>query len=140
METYLADLSATEVFGKTLFQIIKAPAVIFLEGNLGAGKTTLVRSFLRAGGYNKTVKSPTYNLVEEYKLSGITIYHFDLYRLNDPEELEWIGIKDYFNESTLCFIEWPQRGQGYLPAPDWIISLKNHNEGRMLKMRQTTKK
>jgi tRNA threonylcarbamoyladenosine biosynthesis protein TsaE len=94
------------------------------------GKTTLVRGFLRAAGFTGAVKSPTFTLVEEYSLDERKIFHFDLYRLNDPEELEWMGIRDYFIPNSLCFIEWAERGAGFLPIPDAIISLTVQDLGR----------
>ena len=94
MPIYLNNTEATEQFGASLYKVLPAKCVIFLQGDLGAGKTTLVRGFLRAAGFNGTVKSPTYNLVEEYAIAQQTVFHFDLYRLSSPEELEWIGIND----------------------------------------------
>ena len=128
----MENTEATEQFGAELYRLIPSKAVIFLEGELGAGKTTLVRSFLRAAGYKGAVKSPTYTLVEEYDVGGRKFYHFDLYRLADPEELEWIGIRDYFEQDCVCFIEWPEKGVGFLPSPDYIIRLSYRNEGRLL--------
>ena len=109
MPIYLNDTEATEQFGASLYKILPAKCVVFLQGDLGAGKTTLVRGFLRASGYNGTVKSPTYNIVEEYAIAQQAVFHFDLYRLSSPEELEWIGINDYFAQQSICFIEWPEK-------------------------------
>jgi len=139
MPIYLNDTKATEQFGASLYKVLPASCVIFLQGDLGAGKTTLVRGFLRAAGYNGTVKSPTYNIVEEYAIAQQTVFHFDLYRLSAPEELEWIGINDYFAQQSICFIEWPDLGLGFLPEPDIIIALSQQEQGRMLVMTDNTK-
>lgn len=130
MNKYLPSTEATELYGAALWTILPESGLIFLQGELGAGKTTLVRGFLHAAGYTGAVKSPTFTLVEEYTLGERKIYHFDLYRLSDPEELEWIGIRDYFAPGSLCFIEWAERGKGFLPAPDAIISLAVQDLGR----------
>lgn len=134
MKRVLADVEATEAFGAELWQCLPNKCLIFLQGDLGAGKTTLVRGFLRASGYAGNVKSPTYTLVESYTINDRTIHHFDLYRLNDPQELEWIGIADYFDQDAICFIEWPDRGQGFLPKPDAIICLSYQGERRFLEI------
>lgn len=136
MQKFLKDTEETERFGAELFHLLPSKSLVFLEGELGAGKTTLVRGYLRAAGYTGTVKSPTYNLVEEYTIAGKLIYHFDCYRLNDPEELEWIGINDYFNQDCVCFIEWPNKGKGFLPKPDTVISLTAKGAGRHVEMIQ----
>lgn len=134
MQSILQNTEATEQFGAELFQSLPSKCLVFLHGELGAGKTTLVRGYLRAAGYTGTVKSPTYNLVEEYTVAGKLIYHFDLYRLNDPEELEWIGINDYFTQDCVCFIEWPDKGKGFLPVPDNVITLTVIETGRLVEM------
>ncbi len=132
MKEFLQNTQATEKFGAKLWSILPAKGLIFLHGDLGAGKTTLVRAYLRAAGFLGTVKSPTYTLVEEYSMGELKVYHFDLYRLTDPEELEWIGINDYFNQDSVCFIEWPDNGKGFLPKPDMTITLSVEGEGRLL--------
>ena len=134
MQKYLDSTEATEKFGAELFLSLAPKSLVFLQGDLGAGKTTMVRGFLRAAGYHGVVKSPTYTLVEEYLVDGRKIFHFDLYRLVDPEELEWIGIRDYFDQDCVCFIEWPDKGKGFLPKPDGIITLTAQGDGRALTM------
>lgn len=134
IQKFLADTEATEAFGKQLWQQLPEKCVVFLHGDLGAGKTTLVRGFLRAAGFSGAVKSPTYTLVEDYNVNGRKIFHFDLYRLTDPEELEWIGIRDYFDDNAVCFIEWPTQGEGYLPKADKVITLTAQGEGRIVQM------
>jgi len=128
----LADEAATEAMGAHLASVLKSPCIVFLEGELGAGKTTLVRGFLRGVGYTASVKSPTYTLVEIYPLSSGVLYHFDLYRLTQPEELEFMGIRDYFDQDAIIFVEWPERGLGFLPKPDLILELQTENTGRKL--------
>lgn len=132
MQRYLQNTGETEQFGAELCRALPAKCLVFLEGDLGAGKTTLVRGFLRAAGYAGAVKSPTYTLVEEYAVNRYKVFHFDLYRVADPEELEWIGIRDYFAQDCVCFIEWPEMGQGFLPEPDLIIRLAAQGVGRLL--------
>jgi tRNA threonylcarbamoyladenosine biosynthesis protein TsaE len=134
MKRYLNTAEETGRFGAELWTCLPEKCLIFLQGQLGAGKTTLVRGFLRAAGFVGAVKSPTYTLVEEYLVNDRKIAHFDLYRLTDPEELEWIGIRDYFGQDCVCFIEWPDRGKGFLPEPDGVIILTNEGLGRLLAM------
>ena len=105
--------------------------IVFLKGELGVGKTTLVRGYLRALGYEGAVKSPTYTLVEPYELAGIPLAHLDLYRVSDPVELEYIGLEEIFEESSLAFIEWPERGNGYLPSPDLVVTLSLEAQTRI---------
>lgn len=134
MMLHLPDEAATLAFAARLQMTLAPGCIVFLHGNLGAGKTTLVRGYLRAAGYRGTVKSPTYTLVEEYALNDRTVYHFDLYRLNDPEELEWMGIRDYFRPDSLCFVEWPENGEGILPLPDLEIYLEPEDGGRSVRI------
>ena len=131
--------------------------IVLLNGDLGAGKTTLVRGLLRHLGYKGTVKSPTYTLVEPYSIEcqpphnknkkhkkggcvlnepfdGYTLYHFDLYRLGDPEELEYIGGRDYWEGNSLCLIEWPEKAKGYLPEADLEITIHHDDESRIVEI------
>ena len=121
---------AMMAFGARLAQVSKGVGVIFLDGDLGAGKTTLSRGLIRGFGHEGAVKSPTFTLVEPYEIGTIKVFHFDLYRLVDPEELEFMGVRDYFDGDSLCLIEWPQRGAGFLPKPDLTITISPHGEGR----------
>lgn len=129
-ERALASAEAMEALGAELGRTLPGGLTVYLSGELGAGKTTLVRGLLRALGYAGRVKSPTYTLVEPYVLAGQTIYHFDLYRLNHPGELETMGIRDYFCPEAVCLIEWPERAAGLLPAPDIEITLEYAGAGR----------
>lgn len=115
-----------------LAQVVQPGAVIFLHGPLGAGKTTFSRGFLAALGHRGKVKSPTYTLVEQYHLGAVTINHFDLYRLDDEVELEQIGVRDYFQPSTICLIEWPEKGAGLLPQPDIQCEIDFASDGRTI--------
>ncbi len=130
----LKDTDATEQFGAALLPYLPKKAVIFLHGDLGAGKTTLVRGLLRHAGVIGTIKSPTYAVIEEYSTDNRKIFHFDLYRLADPQELEWLGIDDYLAQSALCFIEWPSKGEGVLPQADIHITLNYQNDERIVQI------
>jgi tRNA threonylcarbamoyladenosine biosynthesis protein TsaE len=125
---FLEDETATLAWGTVL-----APGMyISLSGELGSGKTTLARGILRGLGYQGKVKSPTYTLVELYKLFRLDLYHFDLYRFNDPQEWLDAGFRDNFGGGNICLVEWPERAAGLLPEADLKISLAAENAGRRL--------
>ncbi|MEE6032004.1 tRNA (adenosine(37)-N6)-threonylcarbamoyltransferase complex ATPase subunit type 1 TsaE [Avibacterium paragallinarum] len=141
---YIPDEITMCRFGAKLMQIVSQMAsekgiVIYLNGDLGAGKTTLSRGMIQGLGYEGKVKSPTYTLVEEYHLAGKSIYHFDLYRLSDPEELEFMGIRDYFNAQSICLIEWSEKGRGLLAEPDLIIQIDYVDDARNLTLHAKSK-
>jgi tRNA threonylcarbamoyladenosine biosynthesis protein TsaE len=133
----LVDEAATLYFAATLAKAIQPNLTIYLHGDLGAGKTTLVRGLLHTLGYVGKVKSPTYTLVEPYEIrynviSSLMLYHFDLYRFNDEEEWESAGFRDYFNANSVCVIEWPEKAKNILPTPDLNISFSMKNIGQCM--------
>ena len=124
-----------KAFGARLIQQSTSPGVITLRGNLGTGKTTIVRGALEACGITTGVRSPTYTLVEFYEFKDFSIAHFDLYRLGDPEELEYLGYRDYLRADTWCFIEWPERAEGYLGSSGLELEIEYENSCRKLSAR-----
>ena len=139
LEYFLPDEAATIAIGSGLADVLKnepvqQTLVVYLNGDLGAGKTTLTRGFVRGMGHIGNVKSPTYTLVEPYELANWRIFHFDLYRLADAEELEYMGIRDYFNSDCCCFIEWPEKVTGLLAKADLIINIAYQDEQRIIEL------
>ncbi len=128
----LVGEAAQEAFGARLAAACEPPLRVYLDGELGAGKTTLVRGLLRALGHRGAVKSPTYTLIEPYELGGKQIYHLDLYRVSDPGELEYLGLREMLDEEALLLIEWPQRGAGWLPDGDLVVDISLRDHGRHL--------
>ena len=134
VERRVASAAEMEALGAKLAAHLGATRLLYLNGPLGAGKTTLVRGLLRALGHAGAVKSPTFTLVEPYDFNNRVLYHFDLYRLNDPGELEFLGVRDYLHGKGVCVVEWAERAQGALPTPDAEIMISSAEKGRMVRL------
>lgn len=132
MRIHLTGQAAQIAFGRRIAKHLRPPCVIYLQGDLGTGKTTLVRGILRGFGHTGAVRSPTYTLLEPYEFKAMRLYHLDLYRFGDPEELEYLGLRDLLDDQGLFLVEWPERGRGVLPAPDLIIRIEHAGEARSL--------
>ena len=130
----IADEHSTMAFGASLARVCPSPLRIYLSGELGAGKTTLSRGFLRALGHEGSVKSPTYTLVEPYEFDSVMVFHFDLYRIADPAELAYMGFDDYLMTPAILLVEWADRGGDWLPPPDLLVHLSPLGEGRQLRL------
>lgn len=137
---FLADEEATLAAGAALARISAGRGLFTLQGNLGSGKTTFSRGLIQALGHKGAVKSPTYTLVEPYELMNGHVLHYDLYRLNDPEELHFLGVRDFLDADTLTLVEWPERGKNWLPAPDLALSLNVEATGRRLRWQAGTQR
>ncbi len=124
----IPSATAMEALGAAIAACCRGGEAIYLVGELGAGKTTLVRGLLRALGHGGRVKSPTYTLVESYHPAGVRVHHFDLYRLSGPEELAGLGLEEFFDGSAICLVEWPERGGARLPPGDLVLSLQFEEE------------
>ena len=132
-QIFLKGESQQTALAATVAKHLKTSFVLLLKGDLGVGKTTFARGFIQASGFDGVVKSPTYTLIEPYPIRHRRMcYHFDLYRLSDPEELEFTGARDYFNEKDVCLVEWPEKAAGFLPLADWVCEFSYHSEGRHL--------
>lgn len=130
LDCVLDSPAATEALGARLAGVLKPGCILYLRGELGAGKTTLARGLLRGLGHRGAVKSPTFTLVEPYQIEEWRLFHWDLYRLVDPEELEFLGLRDQLDGEAVLLIEWPERGRGELPAADVEVALDYAGEGR----------
>ncbi|MBT7950966.1 MAG: tRNA (adenosine(37)-N6)-threonylcarbamoyltransferase complex ATPase subunit type 1 TsaE [Gammaproteobacteria bacterium] len=131
---------AMEELGSQLGQACLQGTRLYLQGDLGAGKTTLVRGFLRALGYEGKVKSPTYTLVEPYEIEDLSIFHFDLYRLDSAEELEGIGFRDYFDGEGISLVEWPEKAESALEEPDLKILISITDNSRQVELQAVSPK
>ena len=133
----LQNEAATLALAARCAQLLGAGGIVYLQGQLGMGKTTFARGLLQALGHRGPVKSPTYTLVEPYQLGPLAVYHFDLYRLADPGEMEYLGAREAFAPGNLCLVEWPERGEGWLPEPDLRIALAPAPPGRKATLEAT---
>ncbi|NID15636.1 tRNA (adenosine(37)-N6)-threonylcarbamoyltransferase complex ATPase subunit type 1 TsaE [Luteibacter yeojuensis] len=134
----LPDEEATTALGRRLAGLLPGGGVIYLHGDLGAGKTTFARAFLRALGVGERVKSPTYSLVEGYDLGERRAFHLDLYRIADPGELEWLGLDNLAEPGAVVLVEWPERGRGALPRADLEIHFRHEDAGRAVRFEPFT--
>jgi tRNA threonylcarbamoyladenosine biosynthesis protein TsaE len=137
-KAYLPDESATAAFGAALARALAPGLVIYLHGDLGAGKTALTRALLHATGYQGAVKSPTYTLSEPYRVTlhgqPVNVIHYDLYRMSSPEEFLDAGFREDFDGHNICIVEWPEKGAPVLPAPDVRVMLSVSGPGREVEL------
>lgn len=143
-KAWLSDPAATDAFGAALAQILEPGLIVYLQGELGSGKTALVRALLHASGHVGHVKSPTYTLAEPYLLQlagrSTPVMHFDLYRMVDPNEFLDAGFRDYFNADTICLVEWPEKAADLLPAADLVVFLHLNGRGRDVELQPLSAK
>lgn len=137
-EIFLADENDTLKLGERFAQLISPPLIIWLEGDLGAGKTTFTRGLLNALGYNGAVKSPTYNIVETYPFKSFNLHHFDLYRFQNPEEWLDAGLDELITADSIILIEWPQLGGDLAPPADIILNITINSSGRTVQINAVT--
>ncbi|MDI9818424.1 tRNA (adenosine(37)-N6)-threonylcarbamoyltransferase complex ATPase subunit type 1 TsaE [Tatlockia sp. PL877] len=128
----LADEASSESLAYRLAGCLFSPLILAFSGEIGSGKTTLIRAMLRALGVTTAIKSPTFSLIESYQCNHLQIHHFDLYRIHDEAELEYIGFRDYFNEDAVCCIEWPEKAGQSLEQVDIHFELTLNGDGRLL--------
>ena len=126
------DEDSVAILAARFARLIKPPMVLFLQGDLGAGKTTFARAFIHALGFKGYVKSPSYGLLESYPVSGKTILHLDLYRIADPQELDFLALRDLYDEKSVLMVEWPRKAVDYLPAPDLVLEFGEDTETRFI--------
>ncbi len=138
LKMHLPDEAATRALGARLARVIEPGLFVYLHGDLGSGKTTLARGVLRGLGFQGRVKSPTYTLVELYTVSRLNLYHFDFYRFRDPKEWRDAGFSEYFSDTSVCLVEWPEKAAGLLPVADLEIALEFAGDGRDLSIRAGT--
>ena len=134
----LADEDATRAFGTRVADVLEGGIVIYLHGELGAGKTSFARALLTALGVGERIKSPTYSLVEGYQAKERPAWHLDLYRIADPGELEWLGLDALSDPAAVVLVEWPERGKGALPSSDLELELTYSGTGRSAALRPST--
>jgi tRNA threonylcarbamoyladenosine biosynthesis protein TsaE len=132
-ELVVPDEAASAGLAQRFARFLEAPCVIYLQGDLGAGKTLFTRAYIHALGFEGYVKSPSYGLLETYEVGGKTVLHLDLYRIEDPEELEYLAIRDLYGENTVLMVEWPDRGEHFLPAPDLVLEFGETDESRFIR-------
>ncbi len=134
----LEDEAAVLALASRCARVLQAPMVIYLSGDLGAGKTTFARALIQSMGYPGRVKSPSYGLLESYQIAGVQVLHLDLYRIEHAAELEYLALADQFDNKSILLVEWPGKGAGFLPAPDLELHLDELGEGRVMQLKAHT--